>query len=115
MPPDWIIVVVDPVCRLFFQVCERRPRPGVDQLLLVRREERFGYGIIVTDTGPSEGPPDIVLGAVLVEHGGRILAAAVGMEYHTGRRPAARDGHAEGVGDQAGPHVRGDGPANYLP
>ena len=53
MSPDWIIVVGNPVRRLLFQVPERRPRAGMDQLLLIRREERFRYGIIVTDPCPS--------------------------------------------------------------
>src|SRR5258708_32657555 len=86
----------------------------MDQLLLIRREERFGYSIIVTDPGPSEGSPDIVPGAVLIEYGGRILAAAVRMKYHPGRRLPGSNGHVESGDDQAGPHKRGDSPADYL-
>ena|ERR1039457_5633603 len=112
MSPDRVIVVADPVACLSFKRSERRPRTGMDQLFLVSREERFRYGIVVADSRSSEGPPDIVLRAVLVEYRGSVLASAVGMEYHPGRRLANGDGHIEGGGDQAGPHVRGDGPAN---
>src|SRR5450755_4172811 len=114
MPPDRVIIVADPVGRLRFQVRERRPRAGVDQLFPVSCEERFRYGIVVADSRSSQGPPDIVLRAVLVEDSGRILAAAAGMKYHAGRRLPGGDGHVEGGGDQAGPHVRGDSPADYL-
>src|SRR5271169_900424 len=114
MSPDWIIVAGNPVRRLLFQARERRPRAGMDQLLLIRREERFGYGIIVTDPGPSEGPPDIALCAVLIEYGGRILAAAVRMKYHPGRRLPGSNGHVESGDDQASPHMRGDSPADYF-
>src|SRR5450631_2057142 len=101
MSPDWIIVVANPVRRLLFQTQERRPRTGMDQLFLIRREERFGYGIIVTDPGPSQGSPDIVLRAVLIEHGRRILAAAVRMKYHAGGRLPHGNGHVESGDDQA--------------
>src|ERR1022692_1473748 len=112
MSPDRVIVVADPVGCLSFKRSERRPRAGMDQLFLVCREERFRYRIVVAGSRPSQGPPDIVLRAVLVEYGGGVLASAVGMEYHSGRRLAGGDGHIEGGGDPAGPHVRGDGPAN---
>src|ERR1017187_4948148 len=114
MSPDRVIVVADPVGCLSFKRSECRPRAGMDQLFLVSREERFRYGIVVADSRPAEGPPDIVLRAVLVEYGGSVLAAAVGMEYHSGRRLAGGDGHVEGGGDEAGAHVRGDGPANNF-
>src|SRR5450759_1040085 len=112
MSPDQIIVLADPVGCLLFQARERRPRAGVDQLLLVCREERFRYSIIVADSRPSQGPPYIILRAVGVEHRGRILAAAVRMKYHTGRRLSDSDSHIERGADQAGPHMRSDGPAN---
>src|ERR1700681_1485040 len=115
MPPHRIVIVADPVGRLLFQVRQRRPWAGVYQLFLVSREERFRYGIIVADSRPSQGPPYIVLRAVSIEHRGRVLAAAVGMEYHPGGRLAGRDGHVEGASDQAGAHMRGDGPAHYFP
>src|SRR5450432_539491 len=114
MSPDRVIVVADPVACLSFKRSECRPRPGMDQLFLVSREERFRHGIVIADPCPAEGPPDLVLLAVGGEYRGRVLAAAVGMEYHPGRRLACRDGHVEGSGDQAGPHMRGDSPANYL-
>src|ERR1035438_3061256 len=112
MPPDRIVIVADPVGRLLFQTRERRPRAGVDQLLLIRREERFRYSIIVADTSPSERPPDFIPSAVSVEHQRRILTTAVRMKYHPGRRFPGSDGHVEGGGDQAGPHVGGGGPAD---
>jgi hypothetical protein len=34
------------------------------------------------------------------------------MKYHPGRRFPGRNGHIKGGGDQAGPHMRGDSPAN---
>src|ERR1039458_1144739 len=36
------------------------------------------------------------------------------MKNDTGRRLTRGKGHIERGGDQAGPHVRGDSPANYL-
>src|ERR1035438_4069533 len=114
MSPDLIVVVGNPVRCLLFQARKRRPRTGMDQLLLIRREERFGYSIIVTDPGPSEGSPDIVLRAVLIEHRRRVLAAAVRMKYHTGRGLRGGKGHVESGGDRAGPHRRGDSPADSL-
>src|ERR1035438_1330734 len=114
MPPDRIIIVTDPVGRLLFQVRQRRPWAGVYQLFLVSREERFRYGIIVADSRPSQGPPNIVLRAVSVEHRGCVLAATVRMEDNSGGRFPGGDSHVERGGNQAGPHVRGDGPANDL-
>src|SRR5450755_2947089 len=114
MSPERIIIVADPVGRLLLQVRESRPWTGMDQLLLVRREERFRYGIIVADSRPPQGTHDIVPRAVLVEHRGRILAVAIGMEYHTGRRLPGGNGHVERGRDQAGPHMRGDSPADYF-
>src|ERR1039457_1786731 len=114
MSPDRIIVVADPVTSLPFKIGRRRPGASVNEFFLVRREERFRYGIVVTYSCPAEGPPDIVLRAVLVEHRGSVLAAAAGMNYHPGGRLAVRDGHPEGGGDEAGAHVRGDGPPDYL-
>src|ERR1022692_250205 len=73
MSPDRVIVVADPVGCLSFKRSECRPRAGMDQLFLVSREERFRYGIVVADSRPSQGPPDIVLRAVLVEYGGSVL------------------------------------------
>src|ERR1017187_4224596 len=84
MPPDRIIIVADPVGRLLFQVRQRRPRAGVDQLFLVSREEGFRYGIVVADSCPSQRPPDSILRAVGVEHRGCVLAAAVRMEDDPG-------------------------------
>src|ERR1017187_891924 len=114
MSPGLIVVVADPVRRFLLQARDRRPGAGVDQFFFVSCEERFRYGIIVTDPRPSQGPPDIVFPAVLIERGRRILPTAVGMKYHTGWRLPGSDGHVECRGDQAGPHVRGDGPANDL-
>src|ERR1039457_5945191 len=104
MSPYWIVIVADPVGRRCFQARQRRPRASVDQLLLVGREERFRYGIVITDPRPSQGAPDVILSAVLVEHRGRVLAAAVRMEDDSRRRLPGSDGHIEGSGDQAGPH-----------
>src|SRR5450631_4729052 len=64
MPPDGVIVVMHPVSSLPFEIGERGPGPGVDQLFLIRREERFRYGIIVADSRPAERPPDIIPRAV---------------------------------------------------
>src|ERR1019366_9221501 len=44
-----------------------RPGAGVDEFFLAGREERFRYGIVVADSGPAQGSPDIVLRAVGVE------------------------------------------------
>jgi hypothetical protein len=41
-------------------------------------------------------------------------ATAVRMEDDSRWRLPGSDGHAEGGGDEAGPHVRGHGPANYF-
>src|SRR5271155_5502901 len=112
MPPDRIIIVADPVERLLFQVRERRPRAGVNQLFLVSCEERFRYGVIIADSCSSQGPPNIIPRAAGAEHRGRILAAATGMEDDPRRRLPGGDGRVEGGNDQAGPHVPGDGPAN---
>ena len=73
MSPDRVIVVTDPVACLSFKRSERRPRAGMDQLFLVSREERLRYGVVVADSRSSQGPPDIVLRAVLVEYRGSVL------------------------------------------
>src|SRR5450755_3999962 len=112
MAPDRIIIVADPVGRLLFQVRQRRPWAGVDQLFLVSREEGFRYRIVVADSCPSQRPPDSILRTVGVEYRGCVLAAAVRMEDDPGGRLTRGEGHIERGGDQAGPHVRGDGPAN---
>src|SRR6266498_4047312 len=57
----------DPVAGLVRQISHGGPGPGVDEFLLVGREERFGYGVIVADPGASEGPSDLVLLAVGIE------------------------------------------------
>jgi hypothetical protein len=75
MPSDRVVVVVDPVLRLRGQVFDAGPWPGVDQLLLVGREERFGDGIVVTDAGPSQGTANAVASAVRVEFPGGVLGA----------------------------------------
>ncbi|SRR6266540_1481256 len=92
----------DPVAGLVRQISHGGPGPGVDEFLLVGREERFGYGVIVADPGASEGPSDLVLLAVGIEGCGGVLGAVVGMEDDARRRAAVRDGHIEGGGDQFG-------------
>jgi hypothetical protein len=39
----------------------------------------------------------------------------IAVEDDAGRRAAAGQGHVQGVNDQAGPHVVGDGPADDCP
>src|ERR1039457_2315014 len=101
MPPDRIIIVADPVGRLLFQVRQRRPWAGVDQLFLVSREERFRYSIVVADSCPSQRPPDSILRAVGVEYRGCVLAAAVRMEDDPGGRLPGGEGHIERGGGGA--------------
>src|ERR1035441_3649836 len=112
MPADCIIVVADPVVSLLFDIGYRGPGAGVDEFFLIGREERFGHGIVVADTGPAQGSSYIILRTVGIEDRGCVLAAPVGMEDHPGGRIAGGDGHVEGGGDQAGAHVRGDRPAD---
>lgn len=66
-------VVLDPVGGFSFQVGQGWPGAGVDEFFLVGGEERFRDGVVVADTGPSQGTPDLVLLAVRVEGAGGVL------------------------------------------
>ncbi len=70
---------------------------------------------LVAYPGPPVGPPDIVFLTEGIEDMRRVLAAAIGMEDDTRRWSTPVQGHAESVGDQAGPHVRADGPPDNFP
>ena len=67
MAPDSVVVVPDPVDGVPSQIGDGRPRPGVDEFLLVGRKERLGDRVVITRTGPAQGTPDIVFPAVPVE------------------------------------------------
>src|SRR3954451_24841301 len=68
---------------------------------------------VETDTGSAQRTANASAPTIAVEFGGRVLGAAVGMEDHSGRWIPGRDGHVQGVGDQAGAHVVGDRPAHH--
>ena len=84
MTSDGVVVGLDPVEGGGFEVFERGPGAGVDEFLLVGREERLRDGVVVTDPGLPQGPPDLVLAAVGVELGGGGLAAAIGVNQNSG-------------------------------
>ena len=54
MASDGIVVVHDPFDGDFRQAFQVGPWAGMDEFLLVGREERFRNGIVVTDPGLSE-------------------------------------------------------------
>ena len=67
MAPDSVVIVVDPVDGALPQIGDGRPRPGVDEFLLVGREERLRNRVVITRAGPTQGSPDIVSLTVPVE------------------------------------------------
>ena len=78
MPAGPVVVHLDPLERGFRHRFQVRPRPGVDEFLLVRREETLRDRIVVTDTRPAQRTADLVLLAVLREIVRRILCPAIG-------------------------------------
>src|SRR5450759_143786 len=76
--------------------------------------DRFRYGIVVTNTCPSQGTSDTILLAVPIEISGGVLRSAVGMEDHSRRRPAVGDSHIQSGRDELGAHMVGNGPPDQL-
>src|SRR5687767_15262968 len=99
-----LTIVVD------FDVFENRPShraqsgPGVqmNEFLLDGRVERFGHGIVVTNTGMTDRRNDTVRQRESAEVDTRVLTAAVGMNDDIpDSRPLPLDRHPQRVGDQA--------------
>ncbi len=107
MPSRRVVVVFDPFLGSCGQVFDVGPGAGVDEFFLVGREERFGYRIVVTNPGPSQGSANTVTLAVRVELACGVGGAPVGMKDNAGGLTATLDGHVERVGDQLGAHVSG--------
>src|SRR4028118_773537 len=58
-------------------------------------EERFGHGVVVTDSGASDGLADVETVEFLRVLRGCVVAAAVGVKYRAGEAPAATGGHGD--------------------
>src|SRR5664280_910860 len=106
------IVGFDPFKSLPPQTLQRRPRLRMNQLLLERRKERFRHSIVVTRTRAAHRPTNVIRRAELREDPGRVLRAAVGMEDDATGRLTSPQRHRQRLGDQAGPHVRVQRPAD---
>ena len=75
MSPAAVVVAFDPQECMLPDLGESVPWPGVDEFLLVGREERFRNGIIEACGAAPHRPDDTVLGAEVSEFGRRVLAA----------------------------------------
>ena len=54
MATSLVVVFLNPRKRVLLQSLEIWPRPGMDEFLLVGREERFRDGVIVTNPGTAQ-------------------------------------------------------------
>src|SRR5829696_1606772 len=112
MKPSPIVVDLD-----VFGDRESGAGSGIESLSVIHfvlesGEERFGGGVVPANAGAADAGVDSVGAAEVGEFAGRILAAAVGVEDGAGGSVAVRDGHLQGVGDQAGAEVVGELPAD---
>jgi len=112
VPSRAVVIGFDPGESRGFELIYIRPRPCVDELLLVSCEESFRDGVIPTHTGAAQGSSDIMVAAVLVEFTAGVLRSAVAVEYHPVRGVSPAKCHVQSVNDEAGPHVVGDRPAH---
>ena len=89
------------------------PWSGVDELLLVGREERLGDGVVEAGGAPAHRANDAVFCAEVSELPGCVLTAAVAVEDHPAGFAGEQRG-GEGLDDQAGAQMVGDGVAHDL-
>ena len=89
-----------------------RPRAPIDQLLLGRREERFGDGVVVGRADLAHRSGDAVGPGKLVEGQAHVSRALVGAVNMPRFRSSPADCHFESIGDQLGSHVIGHRPAD---
>lgn len=74
--------------------------------------EAFAGGIVGAGVDRAHRPGDPELVAEAGEGPGTVLRPVVGVEYGAVQAAAGRGSHPQCVGDQAGAHVVGDGPAD---
>ena len=80
MPAGAVVVHLDPLEGGLLHRFQVRPGPGVDEFLLVRREETLRDRIVITDTRPAQRTTNPVLPAEAGEIVGRVLRAAITVE-----------------------------------
>src|SRR6478752_8126394 len=115
MASPTVIISLDPEECLLTQPLHRRPWFGVDQLLLKRREERLSDRIVVARASTAHRALDIVRDTEISKHPGRVLRSAVGMEDHRAGGLTSIQGHLERIGNQTGPHMAVQRPADQCP
>lgn len=80
MSPPAVVVAFDPQECVVLDVGEVVPGSGVDELLFVGREERFGDGVVETGGTAAHGAAHAIEGAEVGEFFGGVLAAAIGVK-----------------------------------
>jgi hypothetical protein len=88
------------------------PRLSVQQFGFDGREERLGDRVVPALTAPAHRQADAVSGGEAGMLGAGVLTAAIGMKDQPGRGPAPHESVGEGLVDQVGLEVIGDGPAD---
>ncbi len=86
------------------------PGAAVDELLLDRREEALGDGVVVAVAAASHRLRDPGGAGLLAEGQRDELAALVGVPDQPARGAAVREGHLRRVDDELCAHVVGHGP-----
>ena len=84
----------------------------VDEFALERREERLGHRIVVAVADGSHRDRDPRPAAAPHVTSCTVLTALIRMVNDAGQRSAHRGGHVDGVDDEIGAHVAGEGPAD---
>ena len=91
----------------------RRPSAGIDELALDGGEEALGHCIVPALALAPDREDDAVGPGQLGKVTARILTAPVGMKDHAPLWCTVGERHGEGVGDQLGAHVIGQGPPDH--
>src|SRR6266542_2041764 len=102
MPSTPVVVRLDIFEHGGAEFVNGRPRPGMNELFLEGREERFGDRVVETDPGAPDRWAHAICPAEDAELLRRVFAAAVGVKYHAGWRFAVRDGHTQRIDNQVG-------------
>lgn len=92
-----------------------RERARVVHLVLQRGEERLRHGVVAARAGPPDRQPDLMLGRPLSEQPGRVLGAAIRVEYRVPGHVAARPGRFQGVDGGVGGHAARQRPSRDHP
>jgi hypothetical protein len=109
-----VVVAFDPQECVVLDIGEVVPGLGVNELLFVGREERFGDGVVEAGCTAAHGAAHAVESAEVGEFLGGVLAAAVTVENDSRWGFSGDECGGEGLDDQTGPHMVGYSVSDYF-